>query len=62
VLVRTAAGFACVLLGILHFVDRDRPSQARTYYFGNVVPSSPVIRGVLAIAEVGIGFALLFSA
>ena len=54
-------GVMCVALGCMHFVDRGRTPHARSFYFGSVT-SSHTLRAVLAIIEVGCGFALLFSA
>jgi hypothetical protein len=60
--VQTAAGLACVALGVLHFVDRDRVQpHARSYYFGTMVPRTPGVRALLALVEVAVGFALLFT-
>jgi hypothetical protein len=56
-----AAGLVCVLLGMTHFLDRDRPVQARRHYYLGV-PGTVAGRAVLATGEVVVGFALLFTA
>ena len=59
---QTAAGVACVAIGFLHFVDRDRPPEAvRSYYLGSIIPKTPVVRAALAVVEVTFGFTLLFT-
>ena len=58
---QTAVGLACVALGCIHFVSRDRAPQTRSFYFG-ATTSSPVLRAALALVELGCGFALLFLA
>jgi len=59
---QTVAGLACIVFGVLHFVDRDRSHpQARSFYF-NVLPRTPPVRSFLALAEVGLGGVLLLAA
>jgi hypothetical protein len=60
--VQTAVGLICVLLGLLHFLDRDRPQEHRSFYFGSIVARSPRTRAVLAVIEIAVGFVLLFWA
>jgi uncharacterized membrane protein len=60
--VRTAVAFACVVIGLVHFVQRDRQQpQARTLYF-NVLPFTTPVRTFLALAELVTGLALLLTA
>jgi hypothetical protein len=57
--VQTLVGIFIVLLGCLHFADRDRPNESRRQrYF--TTPSSPAGRGALALAEIVVGLAVLF--
>jgi hypothetical protein len=59
--VQQAIAIVIVLLGCVHFADRDRPQQARRqYYLGT--PSSVAGRTALALVEVALGFVLLFTA
>ena len=58
---QVAAGLVCVLLGMVHFLDRDRPVEVRRHYFLFVPPTS-LGRGALATGEVLVGFLLLFTA
>ena len=58
---QTAVGLLCVVLGCLHFFDRGRHAQARSFYIGSLKPS-PGSRAVLALVEVACGFLLLFTA
>ena len=58
---QVAVGLVCVLLGMVHFLDRDRPVEARRHYF-LLVPPTSLSRGLLATGEVLVGFALLFTA
>jgi hypothetical protein len=61
--VQAAAGFMCVALGVLHFLDRERhPHATRSYYLGSLIPRSSATRAGLAIIEVAVGFALVFTA
>lgn len=54
-------GLAIILLGVMHFFDRDRPPQeVRTYFLA--APRSALGRGTLAVSEVLIGFLVLFTA
>ena len=56
-----AAGVVCVMFGVIHFLDRERPyPERRSYYAGS--PSTELGRAALAVAEVALGFALLFTA
>jgi len=51
----------CILLGMIHFVDRERSNDARrVYYLGH--PATVTGRAVLASLEVVVGFLLLFTA
>jgi hypothetical protein len=59
--VQTAVGLACVALGCVHFLSRDRAPQTRSFYLGATI-SSPVVRAALALVELGCGLALLFLA
>lgn len=58
---QAVAGGLCVVLGCLHFLDRGRPQQARSFYVGNL-RTSPGTRAVIALIEVVVGFVLLFTA
>ena len=59
---QTAVALACVAIGLVHFVQRDREQpQARSLYF-NIIPMTPPIRTFLALAELGTGLALLLTA
>jgi hypothetical protein len=58
---QTAVGLACVALGCVHFVNRDRAPHTRSFYLG-ATTSSPVLRAALAVVELGCGLALLFFA
>ena len=59
---QTAVALACVAIGLVHFVQRDREQpQARTLYF-NVLPYTPMLRTFLALAELGVGLTLLLTA
>ena len=51
----------CVLLGMVHFLDRDRPIEARRHFYLGV-PSTSLGRAFLASGEVAVGFLLLFTA
>lgn len=58
---QVALGLMIILLGVIHFADRDRPPQeVRTYFLGT--PRSSLGRGGLAVIEVVIGFIVLFTA
>jgi hypothetical protein len=59
--VQTVVGLVCVVLGCLHFADRDRRSHQRSFYLG-AVRTSPGLRGALALVEVVCGLVLLFTA
>lgn len=57
---QTAVGLTIIALGVIHFLDRDRPPQeVHTYFLG--APHSSIGRGALAVMEVAIGFLLLFT-
>lgn len=56
---QTVVGLLCVALGCMHFVDRARPQQARSYYLGTLTGGHR-LRGTLAFVEVVFGFVLLF--
>jgi hypothetical protein len=58
---QTAVGLVCVALGRIHFVNRDRAPQTRSFYLG-AASSSPVLRATLAVVELGCGVVLLFLA
>ena len=58
---QTVAGGMCVVLGCLHFLDRGRHPQARSFYIG-ALRASPATRTMLALIEVAVGFLLLFTA
>lgn len=58
---QTVVGLLVVVLGCLHFPDRYRPQESRRqFYLGT--PSSVAGRAALALTEIVIGFALLFTA
>ena len=58
---QVGVGLAIILLGVTHFFDRDRPPQeVRTYFLGS--PLSALGRCASAVAEVVIGFIVLFPA
>lgn len=61
---QVAVGLICVAFGMMHFMARDRgPEQeARSYYLNTFVPRSSTARAALAVVEVSVGFALLFTA
>jgi len=50
-----------VVFGMVHFLDRNRPVEARRQYVPGV-PVSATGRALLASAEVAVGFVLLFTA
>ena len=59
---QTAVALACVAIGLVHFVQRDREQpQARSLYF-NLLPYTAPVRTVLALAELAVGLALLLTA
>jgi hypothetical protein len=61
--VQATAGFMCVALGALHFLDREHhPTATRSYYVGSWIPRSSATRAGLALVEVCVGFVLLFTA
>jgi hypothetical protein len=58
--VQAAVGIVILCLGLLHFVDRDRPPQAiRSYYLG--MPRSAAARGGLALMELVVGAVVLMT-
>lgn len=61
---QTVVGLVCVVLGVMHFLDRDRAHSpsSRGYYFGSYIPRSHAVRTTLALIEVAVGFVLLFTA
>jgi hypothetical protein len=59
--VQAVVGILILLLGLLHFVDRDRAPQAiRQYYLG--VPTNVLVRGGLALVELAVGAVVLLTA
>ena len=59
---QSVVGFACLLIGLVHFLDRDRvPTETRSLYF-NVLPRTAPIRTFMALAELVTGCALLMTA
>ena len=58
--VQAVVGIVILGLGLLHFVDRDRPPQAiRASYF--LTPRSPATRGALALGELVVGAVALLT-
>ena len=59
---QSVVGFACLLIGLVHFYDRDRVvSETRSLYF-NLLPHTAPVRTFLALAELVAGCALLVTA
>lgn len=58
--VQAVTAILIVLLGCLHFADRERPQETRRqFYLGT--PSSIRARSALALGEIVVGFAVLLS-
>ena len=59
--VQAVVGMIIVMLGCLHFADRYRANEARRQFYVGT-PTSVARRSALALVEIVIGFALLFTA
>ena len=53
-------GGAFVLLGLLHFIERDHTPETRSYYIGGIHLRYRT-RVVFALVEVALGFVVLFT-
>ena len=53
-------GVTFIVLGLLHFIERDHTPTERSYYVGGIHLSYRT-RVVLALAEVAGGFVVLFT-
>jgi hypothetical protein len=57
-----AAGLCLVALGVIAFVDRNRPQQAHSRYFLVLPNFGPIAQALIGIIFAVLGSVLLFTA